>query len=269
MDPLTREAAILSAGTLHPSHYMHKISFWRALELFFYVSNRLLISLEQFALVSGFFFLVFLVLYPMFHRFEVSAGLLLKLSEYYSDGMWKVLLSRSEWAIELSKYVLLWVTLIGGALAVAHQKHITIDIMTKFLSLKTRILFSIFSSIVGILFCLWLTGASISYVYQDMQAEIKTTTMQIPLWWIKLIFPWGFLVCSFHYSVALLEDLRGYFLKDYTYLSRREAPLEVSKEAENKASPLINGSSPTTLSKEGASGVLPSVQASSKEGGKV
>ena len=117
----------------------------------------------------------------------------------------------------------------GGALATANHRHITIDLITKFLSLRVKALFSLISAVISLVFCFWLAIASVSYVYQDMLAEIKTTTMQIPIWWIKIIFPAGFLIFVYHYFVSMLEDIRGLVTGNYQYLQKLEEDASFSE----------------------------------------
>lgn len=211
MQPSKKQADFSPTETLKP------LSFFQNAELFFYAGNRLLISIERAFLVFGAFLLVFLVLYPMAHRFEILARFF-GIFAGTEDGFRKTFFEKSEWAIELSKFALLWVSMIGGALATAYHRHITIDVVTKFLSPRVKALFSLLSAIIAGIFCFWLFLASLNYVLKDMSAEIKTTTMQIPIWWVKVIFPLGFLIFVYHYWVSILEDFRGLCTGNFEYL---------------------------------------------------
>ena len=63
-----------------PAEAVQKLGTIQNFEFFFYSGNRLLVTIEKFAIVFGFFLLVFLVLYPMAHRFEWFSAIAEKLA---------------------------------------------------------------------------------------------------------------------------------------------------------------------------------------------
>ena len=112
----------------------------------------------------------------------------------------------------LLRHLVLWVGFIGASLATRDEKHINIDILSRFL--KGRVLHGFqalvyfFSAIV----CYFLTAASISFVLQEK--EFSTVLFgNVQAWYFQIIIPIGFLLITLRFLILALEKCINIYKK--------------------------------------------------------
>jgi len=103
----------------------------------------------------------------------------------------------------LLRHLVLWVGFIGASLATRDEKHINIDILSRFLKgrllLTLQALVYIFSAIVSY----FLTTASISFVLQER--EFSTVLFgNVQAWYFQIIIPIGFLLITLRFLILAL-----------------------------------------------------------------
>lgn len=110
------------------------------------------------------------------------------------------------WGDALVRNLVLWVGFLGGSLATKDDKHIRIDVLTKFLSpmWKARVDFltSLFSLCIGGVF-IW---ASLRFVISEYESQ-TVAFLNIPFWVVESIIPIGFGLISLRFFIRLVEDL--------------------------------------------------------------
>lgn len=95
-------------------------------------------------------------------------------------------------------HLVLWTGLWGALLATRQQEHITIDIVSRFASLRYRTLIRIITNLFSGVICSILVHASIRFIHDEM-THIDTEILHIPLWVYELIIPYAFAVMSIRF----------------------------------------------------------------------
>ena len=113
-----------------------------------------------------------------------------------------------DWFIELPPVLTSWLVfpLLGPLLV--QGKHIKVDFLTSILSEQNKIILRIFVSFVaftaGVIFCKAGIDATVLYhnLGQKMELEID-----VPIWWMYLAFPTGFLILILFSTQMFLEEI--------------------------------------------------------------
>jgi TRAP-type C4-dicarboxylate transport system permease small subunit len=113
-----------------------------------------------------------------------------------------------DWGDSLVRYLVVWVGFIGAAIAVREDKHITIDILSRWISgSRSRIIESI-SHLASTVICGLLTWAAIKFIMFEAQMG-TTAVMELPAWMPELIIPVTFGIMTLRYALGLLRKLAG------------------------------------------------------------
>lgn len=111
--------------------------------------------------------------------------------------------SSMPWIAELSRYMLVAVTMIGSAVYVKSDSHIKMDLIVNIVGPKGQCALRVFAALVGIVF--WTFFGVISFEWMTRLMELKKTIecMKIPFWpfWIP------FVLASFVAAVRYIERL--------------------------------------------------------------
>lgn len=110
------------------------------------------------------------------------------------------------WADAFVRILLLWVGMLGAALATKLGQHLSIDAFTKFLGGRSRRLVGVFIKLFAGIVCLYLLDASADFIRMEKEAGSEFFT-SIPNWSIELIIPITFVLMPFHFFVSVLNDL--------------------------------------------------------------
>lgn len=116
------------------------------------------------------------------------------------------------WGDILLRHLVLWVGFLGASLAARESKHINIDLFTRFLSEKGKIISHLITGLFSVFICLWLTDASWTFV-QDEKMMGTEVFNNVPAWYFQVIIPIGFLLMAFRFLVQAIEQLVGWFSK--------------------------------------------------------
>jgi len=112
------------------------------------------------------------------------------------------------WGDPLLRILVLWVGLLGAMVATRKDNHISIDILTRYLSARSKRVSGLLSDGFTLCVCAVLTYEGARFVMQDQEAGI-TAFSGLPAWWFELIIPVGFAVMSLRYAVRCVAGLRG------------------------------------------------------------
>jgi len=105
------------------------------------------------------------------------------------------------WADPLVRIVVLWAGLLGAMAATRQNNHITIDVITRHLSVKARKLVNSFTMLCTGVLC----GIVAYYSLQFVRMEYEFSTMafaNIPAWICQAVIPFAFSVISFRCLVS-------------------------------------------------------------------
>ena len=113
-----------------------------------------------------------------------------------------------DWFIELPPVLTSWLVfpLLGPLLV--QGKHIKVDFLTSILSDKNRIILRMFVAIValmaGVIFCKAGIDATVLYYNLGQKMELE---IDVPIWWMYLAFPTGFLILILFSTQMFLEEI--------------------------------------------------------------
>jgi len=95
------------------------------------------------------------------------------------------------WAEPLLRHLVLWSGFLGALIATRRDKHIRIDAFLRLGSPPTRALLQSIAGLFSAAVCLLLFWVSIQFL-QDERAFDTRTFLDIPSWYLQLIFPLTF-----------------------------------------------------------------------------
>ena len=113
-----------------------------------------------------------------------------------------------DWFIELPPVLTSWLVfpLLGPLLV--QGKHIKVDFLTSILSDKSKIILRMFVAIValmaGLIFCIAGIDATVLYYNLGQKMELE---IDVPIWWMYLAFPTGFLILILFSTQMFLEEI--------------------------------------------------------------
>lgn len=121
--------------------------------------------------------------------------------------MRNVLDSGMIWADEFLRITVLWLTLAGAVAASRENKHISIDILGRFLSTRIKLFTQLVVNMFTSAICLLLAWFSYSFVRDSL--EYGDTVMgDMPGWIFQIVLPVGFSLIAYRYFVFALSGLR-------------------------------------------------------------
>ena len=113
-----------------------------------------------------------------------------------------------DWFIELPPVLTSWLVfpLLGPLLV--QGKHIKVDFLTGILSDKSKIVLRVFVAIIaltaGLIFCKAGIDATVLYYNLGQKMELE---IDVPIWWMYLAFPTGFLILILFSMQMILEEI--------------------------------------------------------------
>lgn len=112
------------------------------------------------------------------------------------------------WVVQFNEYALVWVTFLGGAWALAGNKHVSIDLFTRNLRPRNAKRVSVLHNVLGIAVCSTLFWYCTKVVYgQYQRGVIDVQTIDIPKYLVLSIIPIGFLLLAVQFLRGLITNL--------------------------------------------------------------
>jgi C4-dicarboxylate transporter DctQ subunit len=111
------------------------------------------------------------------------------------------------WIVEISEYLLLYVTFLGAAWVLKNEGHVIVDILLTRVSPKANAVLGILSSIIGIFVCLiifWF--GSIETVYHFKRGVLNPSILEFPKAPLLAIIPFG----SFFFMLQFIRRTLGF-----------------------------------------------------------
>jgi len=124
------------------------------------------------------------------------AFLQIVLRNFFSTGI--------DWGDSLVRYLVVWVGFIGAAIAVRENKHITIDILSRWISGAANSIVQPVSHLISAVVCGLLTWAGIKFTMFEAQMG-STAFFDLPVWIPELIIPVTFGVMTLRYALYMLK----------------------------------------------------------------
>ena len=124
------------------------------------------------------------------------AFLQIVLRNFFSTGI--------DWGDSLVRYLVVWVGFIGAAIAVRENKHLTIDILSRWISGAGNSIVQPVSHLISAVVCGLLTWAGIKFTMFEAQMG-STAFFDLPVWIPELIIPLTFGVMTLRYALYMLK----------------------------------------------------------------
>ncbi len=114
------------------------------------------------------------------------------------------------WADPFLRHLVLWIGLLGASLATAQEKHINLDVVTRFVSPRVGNIIKLITNLFAAAVTAFLAKAG--WVFLQSEIESADTLFTIgqkayPAWWFQLIIPIGFGLISLGFLVKMLEHV--------------------------------------------------------------
>ena len=110
------------------------------------------------------------------------------------------------WGDILLRHLVLWVGFIGASLATREQKHINIDLFSRWLPEKGKNITRFITNLFSLFICYLLTDASWTFV-QDEKMMGTTIFEEIPAWYLQIIIPIGFFLMSLRFLIHAFNNI--------------------------------------------------------------
>ncbi len=109
------------------------------------------------------------------------------------------------WGDSLVRYLVVWVGFVGAAIATKEGKHITIEVISRWVSGAGRKVILAISHFSSAAICGLLTWAGIKFIWFEAQMG-GTAFYKIPVWIPELIIPITFGLMTLRYTLCLVTD---------------------------------------------------------------
>ncbi|WP_194776555.1 TRAP transporter small permease [Pararhodonellum marinum] len=145
----------------------------------------------------------------------IANGLVFLMAVMVINVSWQVfsryvLQSPSSFTDELSRYMLIWLGMLGAAYVAGQDQHLAIDLLPRKLSgkPKVRLQILIYALVAFFAVAVMILGGS-NLVYITFILEQKSATLQVPLAFVYTIIPFsGFLVLYYQlFQIAQLKKI--------------------------------------------------------------
>jgi TRAP-type C4-dicarboxylate transport system permease small subunit len=109
------------------------------------------------------------------------------------------------WGDILLRHLVLWIGFLGATLATSGERHINIDILTRYLPERIRGAVAALSNVFAAVVCFLLFRASLTFIGFEIDNK-STTFAEIPSWYVQIIIPVGYGLLAFHFMVRAFLD---------------------------------------------------------------
>ncbi len=124
------------------------------------------------------------------------------LRNFFANGL--------SWGDPLVRYLVLWVAFIGATLATKEDKHISIDVFSRWVTGLGKKFTNMAIHLVTAIICGMLTFAAITFVKNEAQMG-DSVFLNIPAWAIQLIMPVAFGLMTLRFVLRFSESFTNLF----------------------------------------------------------
>lgn len=114
------------------------------------------------------------------------------------------------WIDPLLRVMVLWLGLIGAAVAAREHKHIQIDVLTRLLSRKIFFMLQTGVFLFSASICLIIAWSGARWILLDYEDQITGFT-GIPAWALEIIIPISFAIIGIRFVLHSIISLRQFF----------------------------------------------------------
>ena len=111
-----------------------------------------------------------------------------------------------DWGDALVRYLVVWVAFIGAAVATREGKHITIDLLSRWLTGARSVAIQALSCFFSTVICSLLTVAAARFIWFEAQMG-SSTFLNLPVWVPELIMPATFGLMTLRFLMGMFGEL--------------------------------------------------------------
>ena len=120
------------------------------------------------------------------------------LRNFFSSGI--------DWSDALVRYLVVWVTFVGAAIAAREGKHITFDLLSRWLAGTGTMAIQALSNFFSAVICSLLTVAAAKFIWFETQMG-STTFLNLPVWVPELIMPIAFGLMTLRFLMEMFAEI--------------------------------------------------------------
>ncbi len=109
------------------------------------------------------------------------------------------------WADIFLRHLVLWITFIGAALTTRYEKHISIDVLSRFFNKKSNAFRKILINAISGSVCCFLTRASWVFMMDEKMAGSELF-LGISTWYFLIVLPVTFIVITFRFYLKTVSE---------------------------------------------------------------
>ncbi|PFG05049.1 TRAP transporter small permease [Bacillus sp. es.034] len=113
------------------------------------------------------------------------------------------------WSEELARYCFIWLIYIGISYAVKHKRHISVDAALLLFKDKMKIVISIISNLLFLIFCVYVVIYGYGIASQLLAFGQTTPALQIPTGVVYLAPPVGMALAGVRLIQNIINDIRA------------------------------------------------------------
>ena len=134
------------------------------------------------------------------------AFIILTFSVIYEVVARSILNKPTIWSLEIVTYMISCVAFFGSAYVLRINKHLEINLFTKILPIKVRLIFNLIANIIAFIFCFiaFYYGCkliNLSYIL----GVVSVSELRVPLWIPQMTVPIGFFALSLEFLMRILR----------------------------------------------------------------
>ena len=122
-----------------------------------------------------------------------------------------ILKSSLPWSEEASRYLLVWVSFLGGAYGVRKGAHLGVEAVLLLLPKKLRGIVELLSMVLGVVLCSVILKYGVDIVITQMNRMQYSPAMRIPMGYIYLAIPVGMVLFIVRYIQNIIDKARCCF----------------------------------------------------------
>jgi len=110
------------------------------------------------------------------------------------------------WSDPLLRIMVLWVGLVGAMAATRERRHITVDILSRFLPARGKMVSGIIADTASAVVCGLLAWHSAHFVLEEYQGGAAAFDA-VPAWACEVIMPIGFAVMALRFFLSMIDRI--------------------------------------------------------------
>ena len=112
------------------------------------------------------------------------------------------------WGDEAIRLMVLWIAMIAGIAAAHEDRHISIDVLSRVLPAKGKVVAAVVVDLFSMCVCLalcWYSILMVQFAFEDGEILLGG----LPAWWFQSILPIGFGLISWRYLIWVIKRLHS------------------------------------------------------------